>query len=71
MTPADDPYDAGLESVPYEEIVPGAVHIPASEFEPVCCRFCHSEFANADWIVGHFPFCEARFPGLDASRPLR
>ena len=55
MTPED--------ATPYIEVVPGSIYIPAELFEPVCCRFCRAEFANIDWISGHFVKCPARFPG--------
>jgi hypothetical protein len=46
-----------------EEILPGSLHIPAAEYEPVCCRFCHAEFVNLDFIAGHFVRCPVRLPG--------
>jgi len=46
-----------------ERIAPGLAFVSASEYEPVCCRFCHAEFANIDFIAGHFVKCPVRLPG--------
>jgi len=44
-----------------ELLAPGLIFVSASEYEPVCCRFCHAEYANIDFIAGHFVMCPARF----------